>query len=92
MAKKILSPEAKSAKNVGRAQGAVVALLAAGIGAGVYESYEAAAARLVHVSKKVMPRPEYADVYGRKYQMYRKVIDALSGVWETLNNGGESDV
>ena len=33
MAKKILSPEAKSAKNVGRAQGAVVALLAAGIGA-----------------------------------------------------------
>jgi len=33
MAKTILSPEAKSAKNVGRAQGAVVALLAASIGA-----------------------------------------------------------
>ena len=33
MAKKTLSPEAKSAKNVGRAQGAVVALLAASIGA-----------------------------------------------------------
>ena len=73
-------------------QGIMGAAMAAGIGAGVYESYEAAAARLVHVSKKVMPRPEYADVYGRKYQMYRKVIDALSGVWESLNNGGERDV
>ena len=35
MAKKTLSPEAKSAKNVGRAQGAIAALLVASIGAGV---------------------------------------------------------
>jgi len=33
MAKKTLSPEAKSAKNVGRAQGAIAALLVASIGA-----------------------------------------------------------
>ena len=39
----------------------------------------------MHVSKKVLPRPEYAEVYERKYRMYRKVIGALSGVWEDLN-------
>ena len=33
MAKKTLSPEAKSAKNIGRAQGAIAALLVASIGA-----------------------------------------------------------
>ncbi len=66
-------------------QGIMGAAMAAGIGAGVFESYEAAAGKLVHVSKKVLPRPEYAEVYERKYRMYRKVIGALSGVWEDLN-------
>ena len=67
-------------------QGIMGAAMAAGIGAGIFASYEEAAERLVHVSKKVMPRPEYAAVYERKYGMYRKVIEALSGVWETLND------
>ncbi len=65
-------------------QGIMGAAMAAGIGAGVYESYEAAAAKLVRVSKKVMPRPEYAEVYAKKYGLYRRVIEALGGVWEAL--------
>ena len=68
------------------------AAMAAGIGAGIFESYEAAAGKLVQVSRKVMPRPEYAAVYERKYGLYRKVVGALSGVWEDLNGKGESDV
>ena len=68
-------------------QGIMGAAMAAGIGAGVYESYEAAAAKLVRVSKKVMPRPDYAEVYTKKYDRYRKVIGALGGVWEDLTIG-----
>ena len=73
-------------------QGIMGAAMAAGIGAGIFESYEAAAGKLVQVSRKVMPRPEYAAVYERKYGLYRKVVGALSGVWEDLNGKGESDV
>ena len=68
------------------------AAMAAGIGAGVYGGYADAAAKLVHVSKKVMPRAEYKEIYEKKYKTYRQMIDALSGVWENLREGGEGDV
>lgn len=70
-------------------QGIMGAAMAAGIGAGVYSGYSDAAAKLVHVSKKVMPRPEYKEIYEKKYRNYRMVVDALSGVWEALRGGDQ---
>ncbi len=73
-------------------QGIMGAAMAAGIGAGVYGGYADAAAKLVHVSKKVMPRTEYKEIYEKKFKTYRQIIGALSGVWENLREGGEGDV
>lgn len=63
--------------------GAQGAAMVAGIAAGIYKDYEEAAKRTVHITKTVLPRPEYKEVYQKKYQRYRKVIDALEkeGVW-----------
>ena len=68
-------------------QGIMGASMAAAIGAGIYSDYEEAAGRLVKVSGKVMPRPEYKEIYEKKYADYRLVVDALSGVWESLQGG-----
>ena len=62
--------------------------MAAGIGAGVFKDYASAAEKLVKVSGRVEPRKEYGPVYERKYQTYRKIVEALSGVWEELQEGG----
>ena len=66
-------------------QGIMGAAMAAGIGAGVFETYEQAVRSLVHVSRRVEPRREYQAVYEKKYKLYKKVIAALGGVWEDLS-------
>ena len=58
------------------------------LGAGVFKDYASAAEKLVKVSGRVEPRKEYGPVYERKYQTYRKIVEALSGVWEELQEGG----
>ena len=69
-------------------QGIQGAAMAAGIGAGVFKDYASAAEKLVKVSGRVEPRKEYGPVYARKYQTYRKIVEALSGIWEELQEGG----
>ena len=63
-------------------QGIMGAAIAAGVGTGVFASYEAASAKTVRVQDVVMPRREYGAVYEKKYQRYRRTIEALSDVWE----------
>ena len=69
-------------KEIG-AQGAAVV---AGIAAGVYKDYDDAISRTVRITKTVYPRPEYADIYKKKYETYRAVIDSLDGVWHHFEN------
>lgn len=66
--------------------GAQGAAMAAGIAAGIYRDYEEAIARTVKVTETVLPRLEYREVYERKYQTYRAVIDGLGGVWKRFEN------
>lgn len=68
-------------------QGIMGATMAAGIGAGIYRTYEEAIRKFVRISKKILPRPEYREIYEKKYQNYRMVVKALSGVWERLQEG-----
>lgn len=63
-------------------QGILGAAMAAGVGTGIYGSYEEASAKTVQVRKVVLPRPEYRAVYEEKYERYRAVIGCLSGVWK----------
>ena len=66
--------------------GAQGAAMAAGIAAGVYESYPEAIGRTVKISKTIQPRPEYKEIYAEKYATYRKVIEGLSSVWDRFEN------
>lgn len=66
--------------------GAQGAAIAAGIAAGIYADYQDAIARTVHITKTIAPRPEYKEIYEKKYETYRKVIDGLSSAWSCFEN------
>lgn len=66
--------------------GAQGAAIAAGIAAGVYPDYETAIQRTVHITRTILPRPEYKEIYEKKYATYRAVIDGLNGVWDRFEN------
>jgi L-xylulokinase len=60
--------------------------MAAGIAAGVYKDYQEAISRTVTITKTIMPRPEYKEIYEKKYAAYRAVIDGLAGAWSHFEN------
>lgn len=66
--------------------GAQGAAIAAGIAAGIYKDYNEGIEKTVKITKTVQPRPEYKEIYEKKYQTYRRVIEGLSGVWECFEN------
>lgn len=66
--------------------GAQGAAIAAGIAAGIYKDYNEGIAKTVKITKQVRPRVEYKEIYEKKYQTYRRVIEGLSGVWECFEN------
>ncbi|MBO5460944.1 MAG: carbohydrate kinase [Ruminococcus sp.] len=66
--------------------GAQGAAIAAGIAAGIYKDYNDGISRTVTITKQVQPRVEYKEIYEKKYQTYRRVIEGLSGVWECFEN------
>jgi len=66
--------------------GAQGAAIAAGIAAGIYKDYNDGIEKTVKISKRVQPRLEYKEIYEKKYQTYRRVIEGLSGVWECFEN------
>ncbi len=66
--------------------GAQGAAIAAGIGVKIYKDYEDGIKKTVNITKTVLPRAEYKEIYEKKYQTYRRVIEGLSGVWECFEN------
>ncbi len=66
--------------------GAQGAAIAAGIAVGIYEDYEEGIQKTVKITKTVQPRPDYKEIYEKKYQTYRRVIESLSDVWEYFEN------
>lgn len=63
-------------------QGIMGAAIAAGVGTGVFNDYKEASGKVVKVQNIVYPRLEYKEIYKKKYNRYRAVIDSLSGVWK----------
>lgn len=66
--------------------GAQGAAMAAGIASGVYKDYQEAIARTVKITKTINPRTEYREIYEKKYQKYRMVIEALGEAWKCFEN------
>jgi L-xylulokinase len=64
--------------------GALGAAICAAVAVGRYASYEDAVGAMVKISHVQNPDPTLADVYARKYECYKHVIDALGPVWKHL--------
>ena len=64
--------------------GALGAAMCAGIGTGIFDSFHAAADRMVKVAGRVEPDPAMAEVYDRKYARYRQIADALAPAWQSF--------
>ena len=65
------------------ALGCAIAIAAA---VGDYDSVNDAADHMCRIGSPVMPRQDAHDGYEKKYQLYRKVIDALDGVWSDMQD------
>lgn len=63
-------------------QGILGAAIAAGVGTGVFQSYEDAAGRTAEVKDIVYPREDYREIYEEKYERYQAAAEALAGVWK----------
>ncbi|MCD8050365.1 MAG: carbohydrate kinase [Clostridiales bacterium] len=66
--------------------GCLGACIAAGIAAGVYPGYKEAIAQTVQITKTIYPRPEYREIYEKKYATYRAVISGLNDAWQNFEN------
>ncbi|UCF97795.1 MAG: carbohydrate kinase [Spirochaetaceae bacterium] len=61
--------------------GAMGAAICAGVGVGVFASFEEAVDRMVCVSQTVEPRSDYTKLYADKYVRYQKYLRALAEAW-----------
>lgn len=61
--------------------GAMGAAICAGVGVGLFGSFEDAVARMVRVSRAVEPIQENRQVYSDKYGRFMRHIEALRTVW-----------
>ncbi len=65
--------------------GALGAAMTAGVAAGCFADYRTAAEQMVGVDRVQTPDPSVADVYETKYAKYRKLLAALSPIWEDFD-------
>ena len=56
--------------------------IGAAVAAGVYSNVSEAAREMVRVRETFMPRPEYKEIYDRKYALYLKAVNALDCIWD----------
>ena len=61
--------------------------IVAGIGAGVYESYEDAFARSVKLKAPVLPNPEKAAFYRDRYAQWQRLNEHLLRYWDGAGDG-----
>jgi L-xylulokinase len=61
--------------------GALGCAMAAAVASGVYRDLKDAATHMVKIAHRLEPDAGKAAIYARKYQRYRKVSDALEGIW-----------
>ena len=61
--------------------GAMGAAICAGVGVGMFASFEDAVARMVRVARTVDPDPSCKAVYDEKYGRYQRFVGALRNAW-----------
>ena len=58
--------------------------MTAGVMTGDFKSVEDAANHMVHISRTILPQPEFEDVYQKKYECYKKALTNMEPVWNGL--------
>lgn len=70
--------------SAGTELGALGAAMCAGVATGCFASFQEGAAAMVHTARRVEPDDTAAAMYDRKFQRYRRVIEALDPVWDSF--------
>lgn len=73
--KKVVVPSADTATALGAA-------ILAGVGTGIYSSFEQAVETTIKIQKEYTPNPENAAVYQKGYEIYRELYDNLKETME----------
>jgi L-xylulokinase len=68
--------------------GAMGAAMCAGIGVGLFSTWEEAAARMVRIAATVHPRSSAAGIYEEKYARYLRYVKALRSAWSDGQENG----
>ena len=71
--KKIIVPSSDTATTLG-------AVILAGVGIGMYKSFEEAVEKTVEIKRTHEPNPENKEVYDRNYETYLKLYDHLKDI------------
>lgn len=64
--------------------GALGCAIAAASATGAYASMEDAIGHMTVVGRAIAPNPELADIYDRKYAVYKKTLECLDGLWDEM--------
>ncbi|MCJ8324220.1 MAG: carbohydrate kinase [Rhizobiales bacterium] len=66
--------------------GALGAAIAAGIGAGVFGSYEAGVKKMTQLDRQYTPNAATQKTYAERYEIYNSLCDDLGSAWDTLKD------
>ena len=72
----------------GNELGALGAALSAGIGAGIYSSYEEAVQEVVTVVRRHEPDLAKSPIYLARYAEYQRLVSVMHEPWEGLSKLG----
>ena len=64
--------------------GALGCAIAVAAAVGDYPDLASAVQGMCSVSPAVRPDPDKAEIYGKKYALYKKTIEALDGLWDEM--------
>ena len=62
--------------------GTLGAAICGAVGIGVFESFDSASKKMVHVDRRFDPQKDKEEIYNRKFKRYKKAIKSLEDYWE----------
>ena len=64
--------------------GALGCAIAVATAVGAYPSIEEAARNMCVLGKRIQPNPENAAIYAARYNLYKRAIECLDGLWDPM--------
>lgn len=67
-----------------RESGVLGDAILAGVGVGIFKSFEDAVSSMVKIDKVITPNPKVHEVYEKYYRLYLKLVDVLMPIYDEL--------